>query len=443
MILSEEHSIRCSSCRKLYEEIDEFCYRSKNLHNQTNYLIAQCGRISRKLKEGTPLEEWEAEMLEQVNSAISAYNESRPGKRKMESISGQNSFLADAYFLSWHLKTEENYKAMPYATCAQICIQEVCRNWKAYYRGLQAFRKDPAKMTGCPRKPGYLDKNAGRNALVLTYQNIRLSKDGTISFPSFMKGITVRSRHTAIRQVRIITEADRIRILLMYEQKEAESTKASGCMGIDPGVNNLLAISMDTSAEPVLINGRPLKSINQYYNRRKAELTSTAKSVNGVDMTEQIRRLTSKRNRKVKDYLHKASRMVVRIAEKNGIGTIVIGRNTGWKQEVSMGKKTNQSFTTIPHWKLIQMICYKAELAGIRVITVDEKYTSGTSYHDNELPEKSSYRKSRRVKRGLFVCNDGYSINADVNAAYQIMKKAGYGKGTPKLHENVKRMNVA
>lgn len=443
MILSEEHSIRRLSCRKIYEEIDGFCYHSKNLHNQTNYLITQCGRISRKLKEGSPLEEWESAMLEQVNSGISAYNESRPGKKEMQHISGQNGFLADAYFLSWYLKAEENYKAMPYATCAQICIQEVCRNWKAYYRSLQAFRKAPSKMTGCPRRPGYLDKKTGRNALVLTYQNIRVRGDGVISFPSFMKGITIRSRHTGIRQVRILTEPDRIRILLMYEQKEAENTKASGCMGIDPGVNNLLALSMDTAAEPVLINGKPLKSINQYYNRRKADLASRAKKANGADMTNRIRRLTAKRNRKVKDYLHKASRMVIRIAQENGIGTIIIGRNAGWKQEAGMGKKTNQTFTSIPHWKLIQMICYKAELAGIRVITVDESYTSGTSYHDSEQPEERYYRKSRRVKRGLFLCDDGYAINADINAAYQMMKKAGNGHGLPKGAEKVTRMNVA
>ena len=108
-----------------------------------------------------------------------------------------------------------------------------------------------------------------------------------------------------------------------------------------------------------------------------------------------------------------------------------------------MGKKTNQSFTTIPHWKLIQMICYKAELAGIRVITVDERYTSGTSYHDREQPEERYYRKSRRVKRGLFLCDDGYAINADINAAYQMMKKAGNGHGLPKGAEKVTRMNVA
>ena len=145
-----------------------------------------------------------------------------------------------------------------------------------------------------------------------------------------------------------------------------------------------------------------------------------------VSQTNRIRKLTEKRNRKVKDYLHKASRLVIRTAQEKGIGTIVIGRAVGWKQETDMYKRNNQNFTPIPHWKLIRMICYKAELAGIRVVIVDEKCTSGTSYHDCEPPERRYYRKERRKKRGLFVCDDGYRINADTNAAYQMMKKAGY-----------------
>lgn len=443
MILSEEHSIRRSSCKELYKKIDDYCYRSKNLHNQTNYLITQCSRIGRKLTEGTDPEPWERELLDEVNSAIEAYNESRPGKRPMPCISESSSFPADAWFLSWYLKRDSNYKAMPYATCAQICIQEVCRNWKAFYKGLRAFQKDPSGMNGMPRRPGYLDKKCGRNALVLTSQNIRIDKEGNVSFPAFMSEIRVRARHRSIRQVRIVTEADRIRIIIQYEEKSAEKSEAVGCMGIDPGVNNLLAISMDTDAEPVLINGRPLKAINQYYNRKRAQLMSAAAQANGAHQTKQLRRLISKRNRKVRDYMHKASRMVIRIAKENGIGTIVIGRNTGWKQEVHMGNITNQNFTAIPHAMLIQMVSYKAELAGISVITVDERYTSGTSYHDQELPEQMYYRKDRRVKRGLFICDDGYEINADTNAAYQMMKKAGLGNTSPKTGEAVKRLQVA
>ena len=107
----------------------------------------------------------------------------------------------------------------------------------------------------------------------------------------------------------------------------------------------------------------------------------------------------------------------------NKVTTIVIGNNKTWKQSSSLGKVTNQAFVSIPHQKLIDKICYKAQACGIQVLLIEESYTSGTSFLDGELPQKEFYNKKRRVHRGLFVSNKGVKINADVNAAYQIMKK--------------------
>ena len=107
----------------------------------------------------------------------------------------------------------------------------------------------------------------------------------------------------------------------------------------------------------------------------------------------------------------------------NDIHTIVIGNNKNWKQSISLGKRTNQSFVSIPHRKLIEKIIYKARNAGVNVILTEESYTSGTSFLDGEPPTKEFYNKDRRIHRGLFVSNQGIRINADVNAAYQIMKK--------------------
>ena len=130
-----------------------------------------------------------------------------------------------------------------------------------------------------------------------------------------------------------------------------------------------------------------------------------------------------KRNNKVNDYLHKASKMVIMKALQYNISKIVMGNNKGWKQGVSLGKHINQTFVSIPFFKLIQMLTYKAYQAGIEVIVVEESYTSGTSYIDNEIPVKDNYDKNRRKYRGLFVSNKGIAINADVNGAYQILKK--------------------
>ena len=134
---------------------------------------------------------------------------------------------------------------------------------------------------------------------------------------------------------------------------------------------------------------------------------------------------------------------MIELALENKIGTIVIGNNRGWKQETEMGKKTNQSFTAIPHKMLIEMIQYKGKLEGLEIIITEESYTSGTSYLDREAPVKENYNRSRRITRGQFKSNDGIIINADVNAAYQMMKKCGRGDPNPKIREMVTRINAA
>ena len=132
---------------------------------------------------------------------------------------------------------------------------------------------------------------------------------------------------------------------------------------------------------------------------------------------------TARRNCKIEDYMHKASRLVIEECAGRGINTIIIGKNDGWKQESKLSKKVNQHFVQMPFAKLIEMIKYKAEDIGITVVLTEESYTSGTSFLDNELPVKENYDKKRRIHRGLFKTRDGKIINADVNGAFQIMRK--------------------
>ena len=132
MVLTEEHRIKKCGNRALYQEIDTYCYLAKNLANAVQYLISQCFRIHRKLKEGEILDSWEKGLIYPINCAIWKYNNGRKGK-KLKYIDEQNGFIADAYFLSWYMKTLDVYKNMPYATCSQICIQEKCREWKSFY----------------------------------------------------------------------------------------------------------------------------------------------------------------------------------------------------------------------------------------------------------------------------------------------------------------------
>ena len=442
MILSEEHRIKRHNNKKLLREIDEYCYKVKNLSNSVNYLIKQSYRINTKIKSGKTLEEWEDELIRSVNSGIAEYNLGRSEVKRLHYIDADNGYIADAYFLSWYLKGTEVYKEVPYSTCSQICIQEKCREWKSFYRLTAEYGKDSKKFKGHPHVPGYLDPKTGRGSLVITSQNFKVDEDGKVTMPKFLSGIHIRARHGNVRQIRIKMFKDSILISLMYE-KEEKTTKGTKVMGIDLGINNLIAAAWDSEDRPVIINGKPLKSINQYYNKAKAHMQKEAKVYNGKNSTKRLNNLTAKRNRKIKDYMHKASRKIVDMAISSGVGLIVIGSNHGWKQEVHMGNITNQNFVSIPYKTLTDMIAYKARLEGIEVKTVRESYTSGTSYLDGEKPAREYYDKARRVKRGLFKSNSGIMINADVNAAYQMIK-LGSTRAIPiKTGEQITKIKAA
>ena len=148
---------------------------------------------------------------------------------------------------------------------------------------------------------------------------------------------------------------------------------------IDLGLNNLVALTSNQPGfTPLLINGRPLKSINQFYNKRKAQLQSQLKR--GRKTSSRIQRLTRCRNQKVDNYLHHTSRQIVDLLVAKQIETLVIGKNVQWKNESNLGKQTNQNFVNIPHTRLIEMLEYKAQLVGIKVLQQEESYTSQSSF---------------------------------------------------------------
>jgi putative transposase len=188
---------------------------------------------------------------------------------------------------------------------------------------------------------------------------------------------------------------------------------------------------------PIIINGRVVKSINQYFNKRKAVMQSELMLRSGKRKSRKIEDLSYKRHNRIKTHLHKASRMTVDWCIDHGIDTLVCGLNKGWKQECVLNKPNTQKFVYIPYNTLIKQLEYKCQSAGIRFVLTDEAYTSGTSFLDGEQPIQEQYNRSRRKKRGLFQAADRL-INADVNGALQIIKKVvpnafGYGIGAVNL----------
>ena len=281
-------------------------------------------------------------------------------------------------------------------------------------------------MTKLPKSkkqlPNYLDKE-GRYMFSLTNQNCKL-KDGYIVFPKSFNGFTLQTKVDNLKQVRVIPKGSYYQIEVIYEVKELPMKEDNNkYFSVDLGVTNLAAITNNFNGEQWLISGKPIKSINQYYNKLVSTYKSKAMLYNSKHITNRILRLTNKRNDRINTYLHKASKLLIDLAVSYDVSKIVIGYNKNWKTEVDIGKRNNQNFVGIPFLTFVNYIIYKAKLNGIDVILTEESYTSGTSFLDSELPIKDNYNKSRRVHRGLFKTKDGKTLNSDINGSYQILKK--------------------
>ena len=381
----EKHILKQNNM--FYSLIDDFCFKAKNLYNHANYIIRQ--------------------------AFCTENNWVRYGE------------------LDLILKNDieyPDYKEMPTAQSAQQILRLLDKNWSSFFKAIKDWGMHKDKYLGKPKLPKYKSKN-GREILILTNQNVKL-KGGILKFPKTFKGFNItpkfinRTDFISFQQVRFLPRNKHIIIELVYNIEVPETVRSNGrYLSIDIGVDNLVAMTNNFNKVPVLINGKGLKSINQYYNKKLAYYKSITKIVNKKNYSNRQNKLTMKRNAKILDYIHKASRYVVNYAKKNDVSVIVIGYNKEWKQNSTMCKQVNQTFIQIPFSKLIDQIKYKAEEFGIEVILVEESYTSGTSFLDNEQPIKDYYNKSRRIHRGLFKSNSGVLINSDVNGAFQIMKK--------------------
>src|SRR5712692_1406597 len=383
MQLVEQHVIDKRDPR--YAAIDAAAFASKNLYNAANYELRQAF-----IQEGRYI----------------PYNQ-----------------------LDKLMQPHEAYKALP-AKVAQWVLKGLVNNWKSFKEGRESYQCDPSKFTGRPQLPKYKHKSDGRNLLVYTIQAMSRTglKQGLIQ-PSMLP-IEVQTRHAEhINQVRIVPRKGFYVVEVVYEQAVQQAPiNPAYYAGLDLGVNNLVALASNKPGfHPVVINGRPVKSTNQFYNKRKAALQHKL-GQNGT--TARMERMTNKRNRRVEHYMHTASRKIIDLLVKEGIGVLVIGKNDAWKQEVNMGKRNNQQFVQIPHARFIQMLTYKAELVGITVLITEESYTSKASFLDRDpLPvrkpnDDAEYIFSgKRVYRGLYRASNNRYINADVNGAYNIIRK--------------------
>ncbi len=351
MQLVEQHVIRKTDLR--YAKIDESAFASKNLYNAANYIVRQA-----YIYEGIYLN----------------------------------------YAAVFHqIKEHEAYCALPRKVSNDV-LRQLDKNWRSFFQARAAWREDPAKFVGRPRLPGYKDKQAGRNLLIYDLQAIGTTgwQRGEI-IPSQL-GISISTKRTHVKQVRIVPRKGHYVVEVVYE-REAVPAPVNPALyaGVDVGVNNLAAITSNKAGfVPRIVNGRPVKSLNQFYNKRKAELQRQLGHPGTTGTTAQLERLTAHRTRQIDHYLHTGSRRIIDLLVAEGIGTLVIGKNPLWKQDVHLGRSTNQNFVSVPHARFIAMLTYKAALVGIQVLLTEESYTSQASFLDADpLPVYDPQHKEK------------------------------------------------
>lgn len=322
-------------------------------------------------------------------------------------------------------KTHDNYK-LTFSQPANCTLRLLDKNWKSYFRAIKDWKKNPSKYLGMPKIPKYLKKD-GRFPWMIPNNQVHYNYEKcTVHISNrYMNDYEWKCRCLGrLIQVRFIPRGSCYVMEIVYEIEIPDVKPENNCIvAIDLGVDNLVTMANNIGLNPIIINGKGIKSINQYYNKRLAQEKSLLKIRHGKDWSRKLDVITFKRYQRIKNYMHNASHYIVKWCLDNNIDTLVVGKNKEWKQCSDMNKSANQKFVSIPYQILLGQLKYKCENVGINYIENEESYSSGTSFLDGEEPIKENYDKSRRIQRGLFKSNSGLLINSDVNGSLQIMVK--------------------
>ncbi len=327
------------------------------------------------------------------------------------------------YYDLWYmLKEKEPYKKLPSQTAQQI-LKIVDKNWKSFFYSLKTWKKHSKRYLGRPKPPRY-KKKYGEFMIILTNQQCRIKK-GLLYFPKKTNLHPIKTRiQNKLHQVRIIPKGLYYVLEIIYQKEITHlNLDKDRVIGIDLGLNNIITMGNNAGLQPTVIKGGIVKSINQFYNKQLTKYKSIKDKQGILFETKRVQRLTWKRNNKINDIFHRISRRVINYCIENNFGTIIIGYNKTWKQKINIGKINNQKFVQIPFSKLIYQIKYKSELVGINVVLDNESFTSKCSFLDSEPIKRHEIYTGKRISRGLFQNQQGYVINADVNGAYNIIKK--------------------
>jgi putative transposase len=376
MYLIERHVI--SRENKSFLAFDNICFLSKNLYNYALYETIQYYKINGKTIHNFQL---------------------------------SKKLVKD---------NQVDFRALPGSVSPQI-LKILYQNIKSYF---VSFKKYKNSTNRHPKFPKFKDKIKGRNIVIFNNYVFKV-KNGEIVFTKKcnLPNIKTQINPKLIQYVRIIPQSSCYVVEVVYKVEEPVLKQNNNKASIDLGINNLAALTLSNSKDSFIINGKPLKSINQYYNKKLASLKSDLMLNHGKFTSNGTNKLTLKRNNKINDYLHKSSKKIVDLLVKYDVSELAIGYNKEWKQNINIGKVNNQKFVAIPYLRFIEQLKYKCRLKGINVITNEESYTSKCSALDLEPICKHEKYVGKRIKRGLFRDKRKRTINADINGSLNIGRK--------------------
>jgi putative transposase len=384
-----------------------------------------------------------------LQHANSLYNTLTYNLRQGFFVYSTLSFQSLAYDLQADFKENYHYKMLQSQAAQSVC-HKVAENFKSFKQMTDKHYTDGSKK---PKLPGY---RIPGSMFEVTYpgQSVKIQVKKGVKFASVSTGLLFKKQHKEDVIGTKLNENIRLRVPnainvsnlveLTITSKHGEiyvhwvcrsnhevitTLNTSNVLGIDIGLNNFVTCVPNTGEQGFIINGKPLKAINQFYNKTVAKIK---KGKNENFWSGSLARATLSRNNQVRDFIKKSARIIIDKCVKSGIGKIVFGWNQGNKNEINIGSRNNQNFVQVPFTALRDTLKYLCERFGIEFVVTEESYTSKMSFFDgDELPifgketeAKKNKPSGKRTKRGEYKTGNGTIINADANGASNILRKA-------------------
>lgn len=344
------------------------------------------------------------------------------------------------YEANYHeLKNSDNYKLLN-SNMAQQTLKNVDAMFKLFFALIKLAKQGKYNFKHI-RMPKYLPKNSYSNLII---GQIRIKDDNILTIPysyAFRKKYEIKIQikipqileNKKIKEIQIIPKfnARFFEIQYTYEiQEENIKLNTNNALAIDLGVNNLCTC-VTNAGKSFIVDGKKLKSINQFFNKQNAKLQSIKDKQNIKRQTKQQYLVSRKRKNRVDDYINKTCRYIINYCLTNDIGTLVIGYNQSFQNKTNLGRRNNQIFTQLPFGRIREKLEYLCKRYNINYILQEESYTSKASFFDNdELPIYNAdnpqiYKfNGKRIKRGLYRTKGGYQFNTDCNGALNILRKS-------------------